>query len=299
MGDELSRRAALAAFLGIGGATLVGCAKEGVVRPGLLEPIALPPFEMPEPSVPESSVPEPSVPVPPAVDVESVIVANQHRVPAAWGTDIAGVVRTGAEAGHTTPDAVFLTLDACGGPAGSGYDDALISVLRAAGIPATLFLNLRWIRAHPELAADLASDPLFSIQNHGSAHLPLSVTGASAYGIPGTANAREAAFEVWENHLAIEELTGIAPQWFRPGTAHLDDVGLSIAGALGERIAGFGINGDGGATLPAADVGAAVGSATGGELIIAHMNQPGSGTAEGIRIGIEALSSRGTTFARL
>ncbi|UOQ61362.1 polysaccharide deacetylase family protein [Leucobacter rhizosphaerae] len=290
MGSQLSRRAALAALAGFGGGALVGCAPERAVRPRLLDPISVPPFEAPVAVTP---------PPPPAIDVEAVILANEHRSLVAWGTDFAGVVRTGAEAGHATPGAVFLTLDACGGPVGSGFDEALISGLRAAGIPATLFLNLRWIRANPDLAAGLAADPLFSIQNHGSAHLPLSVTGASAYGIPGTTNARSAAMEVWENHVAIEQLTGIAPRWFRPGTAHLDDVGLSIAEGLGERIAGFAINGDGGATLPAEAVAGAVSGAVGGELIIAHMNQPMSGSAAGILAGARTLRDRGIAFGVL
>ena len=289
-GGVPSRRGVLAGMAGVMGAALVGCAPETPRTPELLRPIELPPIDAP-------AAPTPA-PVP-AVDVAAVIVAHEGRAPVAWGTDIPGVVRTGDEAGHATPGCVFLTLDACGGPAGSGYDEPLISGLRDAGIPATLFLNLRWIQAHPDLAVELASDPLFSIQNHGSAHLPLSVTGAAAYGIVGTASARDAAMEVWENHQAIEQLVGVAPRWFRPGTAHLDDVGLSIAEALGERVAGFAINGDGGATLPAADVTAAVSSATGGELVIAHMNQPGSGTAPGLLAAVQVLRDRGISFSAL
>lgn len=289
MGNEPTRRSLLSGVAAVVGLTLTACASERPIVPGHLDPIALPPFEMP-------AVTEP---VAPHIDVEAVIAHHEGLVPAEWGMEFAGVVRTGAEAGHAQPECVFLTLDACGGPAGSGIDDALIAGLRAAAVPATLFLNLRWIQAHPVLAAELAADPLFSIQNHGSAHLPLSVTGAEAYGIVGTSTARAAAMEVWENHLVIEQLTGTAPTWFRPGTAHLDDIGLSIADALGERIAGFAINADGGATLPSADVAATVSSATGGEFILAHMNQPGSGTAVGLLAGVRSIQERGITFAKL
>ena len=291
MGNGLSRRSVFAGAAALAGLSLTACAPQRPVHLDLGTPIALDPLDVPE-------LPTPS-PTPPPVDVEAVIAAHEGRVPTVWGMDFPGIVRNGTEAGHEAPTSVFLTLDACGGPAGSGVDQVLIDGLRAAQIPATLFLNLRWIEANPGVAAALAADPLFSIQNHGSAHLPLSVTGAEAYGIFGTTSVREAVDEIWANHQTIASLTGTAPSWFRPGTAHLDDVGLSIAESLGERIAGFAINGDGGATLPAADVAAAVSSAMGGEIIIAHMNQPGSGTAEGILSAVDAMRASGVVFATL
>lgn len=286
-GKGVTRRGMLGGSLAL---VLAGCAAEPEPSPA---PVATPaPGPAPEP------LPTPT-PAPPLVDVEAVIAAHEGLVPSQWGLDIAGVVRTGSEAGSSSPHAVFLTLDACGGPHGSGYDKALIGGLVDAGIAATLFLNQRWIETNRATAEALAALPQFSIQNHGSRHMPLSVNGSEAYGIPGTMNAREAAMEVWENHVAVTELTGTAPVWFRPGTAHLDDVGLSIAGALGERIAGFAINGDGGATLPAASVAAETAAAVGGEIVIAHMNQPGSGTAAGLLQAVAELRDRGIEFARL
>lgn len=291
-----TRRALLAGALGL---ALVGCAAEPDASPGATEGSAPRTTPPPRPAPEPEPAPETEPAAPPAVDPEAVIAAHEGRAPAHWGIEMPGVARTGAEAGSTAPQAVFLTLDACGGPAGSGYDEALISGLVAAGVPATLFLNRRWIDANRAIAEALAANPLFSIQNHGTQHRPLSVTGASAYGIAGTASAREAAMEVWENHLVLEELTGEAPRWFRPGTAHLDDVGASIAAGLGEGIAGFAINADGGATLPAGAVTAQLGSATGGEIVIAHMNRPGSGTAQGILQAVGPLRGRGIAFGTL
>lgn len=294
-GVPLTRRSLVIGSVGL---LLAGCSPEapadGHPRPATSTPA---PFATPEPEpTPE---PDPVLETPPRPDVEAVIAAHEGLAPTRWGIHFPGVVRTGVDAGSAQPGAVHLTLDACGGPTGSGYDAALIDGLVQAGIPATLFLNLRWITANPDLAAQLAANPLFTIQNHGAVHRPLSVTGAAAYGIAGTASAREAAYEVWENHLAIENLAGVAPRWFRPGTAHLDDVGLSIAASLGEGIAGFAVNGDGGATLPAAAVTGELLRCTGGEIVIAHMNQPGSGTAAGILQAIPQLLDRGLSFAAL
>lgn len=282
----MTRRALLGGAIGV---VLVGCAAETEPEPA------------PQPSPSPTAAPEPGpTPEPePDIDVEAVIAEHEGREPTEWGMHFAGIVRTGSEAASPSPDAVFLTLDACGGPYGSGYDAVLIDGLIAAEIPATLFLNSRWIEVNRATAEELAANELFSIQNHGSRHLPLSVTGRDAYGIVGTASAREAAMEVWDNRLVIEELTGRAPQWFRPGTAHLDDVGMSIAEALGERIAGFAVDGDAGATLSAASVAAEIGAARGGELVLAHMNQPGSGTADGLLEAVNVLRDRGIAFARL
>ena len=100
-----------------------------------------------------------------------------------------------------------VTLDACGGRNGSGYDEALIEVLRRLAVPATLFLNLRWIDANPGIARELADDPLFELANHGTAHKPLSVSGAEAYGIPGTASVGDVFDEVMGGHARLAELT--------------------------------------------------------------------------------------------
>ncbi|MGK0741863.1 polysaccharide deacetylase family protein [Leucobacter sp. Z1108] len=301
-GGAWPRRAFLISAVG-GVATLAfGCAPEvngsrprSVTSP--TPPASLSPETSADPLAEKPATTAPSPPAPP--DLEAIIAAHEGQVPQHWGIDIPGVVRTGIEAGSAQPERVFLTLDACGGPHGSGVDERLIAGLREASVPATLFLNLRWIEAHAGLAASLAADPLFELANHGSDHLPLSVTGRSAYGISGTATVREAAHEVWQNHVALTELMGRVPRWFRPGTAHLDDVGLRIAEAMGERVLGFSVNGDAGATFPAATVASEVGAAGPGAIIIAHMNQPGSGTADGVRAAVDVVRARGLDFGLL
>ncbi|MEU3568900.1 polysaccharide deacetylase family protein, partial [Kitasatospora sp. NPDC036755] len=101
--------------------------------------------------------------------------------PSEWGLEVSGVTTELPEGEAATA----LTFDACGGPGGNGYDAGLIDFLRAHDVPATLFLNARWIDANPDEFERLAADPLFEIGNHGTVHRPLSVTGRSAYGIAG------------------------------------------------------------------------------------------------------------------
>ena len=210
--------------------------------------------------------------------------------PSEWGLEIPGVGTLMDSGG------IALTLDACGGPNGDGYDAALINGLIERGVPATLFLNMRWVDANPEFAAELAANPLFEIGNHGATHRPLTVAGQAAYGIEGTASPLEAAREVLDNHLRILELTGRAPRFFRSGTAHYDDVGIQVAQAAGEDVLGFSVNADAGATYDAATVRAEVAGAQPGAIIIAHMNQPGGETAEGLLAGVDDLLAQGAQF---
>ncbi|MFE6870997.1 polysaccharide deacetylase family protein [Kitasatospora sp. NPDC057692] len=216
--------------------------------------------------------------------------------PTAWGLDVPGVLSTLPNA---AAPAVALTFDACGGSGGSGYDAALVAALRAHGVPATLFLNARWIDANPGVFENLAADPLFEIANHGTVHRPLSVTGRSAYGIAGTRDPGEVYDEIAGNLAKLTALLGHPPRFFRSGTAHYDDVATRIAADLGQRIAGFSTNADGGATLPAAQVQRELAAAAPGGIVIAHMNRPASGTARGVAAALPALLAAGRTFVRL
>lgn len=233
---------------------------------------------------------------PPRELTRAEIVARYAGVvPVAWGLDVPGVVNRLP----TQDRVVALTFDACGGPRGSGYDAALIATLRETGTPATLFLNDRWVQARPDITAELAGDPLFEIANHGTQHRPLSVTGRSAYGIPGTRDPGEVYDEVSGNRRALTEATGAAPRFFRSGTAHYDDVAVRIAGDLGEVVVNFDVNGDAGATFGPQDVAAALASAVPGSIVLAHMNQPDSGTARGVAIAVPQLARAGFRFVQL
>ena len=149
---------------------------------------------------------------------------------------------------------VALTFDACGGKAGSGHDVALIETLRRGRVPATLFVNARWVEANPRVFRRLAADPLFETANHGTEHRPLSVTGRSVYGITGTGSIAEVVDEVSVNQQLIARLTGAAPAFFRSGTAYYDDVAVRIVADLGLQVVNFDVLGDAGATYSAAQV---------------------------------------------
>lgn len=250
-----------------------------------------------------SPTPQPNMtptapPTTPSTDPHAELLRSfHHRVPTRWATSMPGIIdRVDTAPGSRT---LALTFDACGGPEGAGIDDHLISVLREHQVPATLFLNSRWIDAHPDYAAALASDELFSLENHGTTHLPLSVTGQQAYGITGTADVAAATREIIGNQELLRTQLGVTSTWFRSGTAHYDDVAVALAQSLGVQIAGFGANLDGGATLSAAQVSRQLQNAPDGAICLAHMNQPQGGTAEGIAQGIATLRHDNVRFVHL
>ncbi|WP_234322681.1 polysaccharide deacetylase family protein [Streptomyces sp. NRRL S-350] len=241
------------------------------------------------------AAPEPPKQPPHEPTRDEVVERYGGAAPADWGLEVAGVITE-------LPDgegATALTFDACGGPGGNGYDADLIDFLRAHGVPATLFLNARWIDANPDEFEQLATDPLFEIGNHGTVHRPLSVTGRSAYGIAGTGDVGEVYDEVAGNAHKLAALLGHPPRFFRSGTAHYDDIATRVVADLGERVAGFTVNGDGGATLSASQVRQEVASAPPGAIVIGHLNHPGGGTAPGVAAAVPGMLAAGRRFVRL
>ncbi|MBF6440170.1 polysaccharide deacetylase family protein [Nocardia cyriacigeorgica] len=219
------------------------------------------------------------------------------RAPQQWGTHLHGIhTHVATVPGRRT---LALTFDGCGGPSGSAVDHRLLDTLREFGIAATLFLNHRWLTANPAVAADLAADPLFRLENHGTSHMPLSVNGTAAYGIPGTTDPADVVNEIETNRRYLRDTLGATSTWFRAGTAHYDDVAVEIAGLLGVRLAGFAVNADYGATASPDTVATHIRHAPDGAIILAHLNHPASGTAAGLRAALMTLRAEGVNFTHL
>ncbi|WP_335872448.1 polysaccharide deacetylase family protein [Bacillus sp. 2205SS5-2] len=223
------------------------------------------------------------------------LLEASYPAPTEWGLDVTGVKNSLS----TEQKVVALTFDACGSTTGNGYDEELMTYLIQENIPATLFLNQRWIQANQEIFTSLAEHPLFEIENHGTHHRPLSTAGQSAYGIPGTNSPEEVLEEVMSNHRYIAELTGREPKFFRSGTAHYDEVAVGLLGALGLQVVNFDLNGDAGATFSSQQVENSLLQAQPGSIAILHMNQPESETAEGIQLAVPKLRDQNYTFVKL
>lgn len=224
-----------------------------------------------------------------------LVVAFGGRVPREW-SETAGDVRTRLK---TAEKVVALTLDACGSRTGKGYDARLIEFLIRKNIPATLFVNARWIDANPLIFKQLAANPLFEIANHGYLHRPASVNGRSAYGIAGTAGIAELVEEIELNARKIEEITGRRTRYYRSGTAFYDEIAVAVSRRLGHEVIGFSLLGDAGATLRRQQVKGALVSARPGDIVILHMNHPEGETADGVMAAVPELEARGFRFVKL
>src|SRR5690625_2063901 len=217
------------------------------------------------------------------------------KSPQEWGEQVTGV-KTRFQ---TDEKEVALTFDACGGDYGNGYDTHLIEFLRTAKVPATLFVNERWIFENEDLFIELSNDPLFQIENHGTMHQPLSVNGGEAWGITATESPEEVYLEIMTNHQTVERLTGQVMTLFRSGTAFYDEVAVEMAEELGYQVVNFDILGDAGATFTSAQVEQALLQAKPGSIALLHMNQPNSGTAIGVEKAVPQLLEQGYKFVLL
>ncbi|MDQ0200552.1 polysaccharide deacetylase family protein [Neobacillus ginsengisoli] len=220
---------------------------------------------------------------------------QKYQVPKEWGENVTGV-RTRL---NTSDKVIALTFDACGGTNGSRYDSELIYYLRQQQIPATLFINSRWIDANYWTFMALSKIQLFELENHGTLHKPLSINGKSAWGIKGTENVGQIVDEVLGNHRKMEKLLGAPPRFFRSGTAYYDEVGAKIVHEIGEQPVNYNILGDAGATYNRNQVRDALLAAKPGSIAIFHMNHPEGETAEGIKLAIPELKKQGFRFVKL
>ena len=226
---------------------------------------------------------------------QKICLKYRGAEPKKWGENVSGVKTRLA----TSDKVIALTFDACGSHKGMGLDSRLVAFLEKERIPATLFINARWIEPNRAAFDRLAANPLFEIGNHGYRHKPASVNGKSVYGINGTKSAGDLVDEIELNARLIETLTGKKPRFYRSGTAYYDEVAVNIASDLGEEIAGFSVLGDAGATFSREQVRKALLSAPAGAIVIMHMNHPESGTADGVMDAVPELRKRGFRFVKL
>ncbi|MFA6461711.1 MAG: polysaccharide deacetylase family protein [Candidatus Woesearchaeota archaeon] len=196
--------------------------------------------------------------------------------------------------GSSGSNQIAITLDACSGD----YDQQLIDYLKREQIPATLFLNSNWIAQNMDVARQLAQDPLFEIENHGTKHIPCTILDDYVYRIKATANEQEISTEILTADASINALR-VKAKYYRPGTGMADPACIQVANQNGYQVVDWTISGDGGATLSAEGVKSQWLRATSGSIIISHMNHPEGQTAEGVALAVPELKSQGYEFVKL
>ncbi len=201
------------------------------------------------------------------------------------------IARGGGDGPH-----VALTLDACGGLA----DERILSALIRDRIPATIFVTARWLRLNPAALAELKAHPqLFEIENHGDRHLPAIDLPVRIYGLPAAGSLVAVRAEIDGGAAAVTAAIGKSPHWFRGATGKYTAAAIRLIHQLKYELAGYSLAADGGALLSAASTAKRIEKARDGDVILAHVNQPGRRAGLGVIEGVLALKARGFHFVRL
>jgi peptidoglycan/xylan/chitin deacetylase (PgdA/CDA1 family) len=197
--------------------------------------------------------------------------------------------------GEATPH-VALTLDACSGQA----DQRILSALIEHQIPATVFVTARWLKRNPVAIAQFKSHPgLFEIENHGARHVPTIDVPISIYGLRAAGSPQAVIDEVKGGEQAVIAAMGHAPKWFRGAGAVYTKSSMAEIESLHQRIAGYSIAGDGGASYSSRRTAQTISVAHDGDVILAHVNQPTRPAGVGVVEGILKLKAKGFVFVRL
>ena len=192
--------------------------------------------------------------------------------------------------------AVALTFDACSGD----VDERILDELIADRVPATIFVTHRWLKRNASATARLlAHADLFEIENHGESHVPAITDRPTVFGLPTAGSLSAVSQEVTRGAAAVTAAFGRCPIWYRDASARYSRDAVKLIGQLGYRIAGYSLNADVGASLPADTVSRRVRAARPGDVVIAHINHPERPAGAGVVEGIKALLARGVRFERL
>jgi len=199
-------------------------------------------------------------------------------------------------AGQPGGPEVALTLDACTGD----VDHRILDVLIAHDIAATIFVTGRWLKRNAATMTILLAHPeLFEIEDHGLNHVPAVLGTEKPYGLAPAGTIDAVLGEVDGGARMLKAATGIAPHWYRDATALYSPAAMDAITADHFRIAGFSLNADYGASLPAPKAELRILSASDGDVIIAHINQPTRASGAGIAKGLVELQAKGFRFVKL
>lgn len=192
--------------------------------------------------------------------------------------------------------AVALTFDACMGK----VDDRILNTLVDNQIPATIFVTARWLKRNAAAFAVLQAHPdLFEIEDHGANHVPAVDLPVSIYGIKAAGSPQAVADEVEGGAAAIVAAGAPKPAFFRGATAKYTKSSIRQIEAMGYKVAGYSVNGDGGSLLGRVATERNYARAKDGDVIISHINQPTHEAGEGVVAGILNLKKRGYHFVLL
>jgi len=194
------------------------------------------------------------------------------------------------------PRTVALTLDACSGL----VDLRIVQTLIDLSVPAAIFATGLWLRGNASVLAVMHARPdLFTLQNHGELHLPPVLGPRRVYGLPVAGTLDAVQREVSRGADLVAQARGERPRWYRGAAGLYSPSALATIQDMGFLIAGYSLNADEGASLPAESVARRIAAARSGDVIVAHINQPHRPSGAGVAAGVTRLKQDGTMFVAL
>jgi peptidoglycan/xylan/chitin deacetylase (PgdA/CDA1 family) len=191
------------------------------------------------------------------------------------------------EHGPRSSSKIALTFDACPTGKSDEYDEKVIEVLLAEKVPATLFMSGRWVEKNPEKTKFLASQPQFEIAAHSYYH-PHMVEKDN----------ERVLRELKRTQAMIKKLTGKTPRYFRPPFGEVDERVAKLAAETGLVTIQYDIaSGDADPNLSPQKIARSIlRDASGGSIIVFHMNRNGVHTAEVLPEIVSGLRQKGFTL---
>lgn len=224
----------------------------------------------------------------------AVLLASLAATPSLAGDLVEPALRV--PAGLPDGPEVALTFDACTGD----VDHRILDTLVEHRIAATIFVTGRWLKRNAAAMDTLLAHPdLFEIEDHGLNHVPAVLGAEKPYGLTPAGTIDAVLREVDGGAKLVKAATGRTPHWYRDATALYSPAAMDAITADHFRIAGFTLNADYGASLPAPKAEIRILSAADGDVIIAHINQPNRASGAGIARGLVELQKKGFHFVKL
>lgn len=191
-----------------------------------------------------------------------------------------------------------MKLDLQTGYVASYYDQYLIGILNETNTKATLFLSGMWIESYPDIAKELAVNPLFELGNHTYSHPAFH---SACFGLIQAYEDHKKE-ELTKTQKLLKEVTGFDNKLFRfPGGCYSDS-DLDIVSTTGQTAIQWDVAGQDGFNGDTEQiVSNVVDNVTNGSIIVLHMNgypnEPA--TAYALPIIITSLKEKGYEFVTI
>jgi peptidoglycan-N-acetylglucosamine deacetylase len=179
------------------------------------------------------------------------------------------------------------------------YDPEIVRELRAARVPATIFLTGLWAAHYRDVVRGLARDPLFELENHSMDHAGFTT---SCFGLARVGTEDRKRWEVAAAAEVISEITRLKQRFFRfPGGCH-SSADLRLVRSLGHEAVGWDVvSGDSYQPDPAVVERNVLANVRPGSIVVLHLNgfPNAPATADALPTVISSLRSRGYELVTL